>query len=123
VLLVDDNEDELLALKQALVAEGFHILTANSAQAGFELLAQHGADVVISDHHMPGMTGIEFLSSVRKLYPDAVRVVASGEDAPTLTRATNRAGIHKYLSKTWDPQRLCAEVREAYQSRVKAGAR
>jgi len=122
VLLVDDKEDELLLLKQALSAEGFNVLTANSAQAGFEILARHGANIVISDHHMPEMTGIEFLSRVRKLYPNTVRVVASkSDDAPTLTRATNRAGIHKFLSKTWDPQRLRAEVREAYESLVRSG--
>jgi len=118
VLLVDDNEDELLLLQRALAAEGFRILTANSAQAGFELLAVHGADIVISDQHMPDMTGIEFLISVRKLYPNTVRVVASnGDDAPTLTRATNKAGIHRFLSKSWHPERLRAEVREAYLQR------
>jgi response regulator RpfG family c-di-GMP phosphodiesterase len=34
---------------------------------------------------------------------------------PTLTSAINHAGIHKFLSKNWDADRLRAEVREAYQ--------
>jgi len=115
VLLVDDNEGELLLLKRALAAGGFRMLTASCAQAGFEVLAVHGADIVISNQHMPDMTGIEFLTSVRKMYPNTVRVVASNsDDAPTLTRAINKAGIHRFLSKTWDPERQRAEVREAY---------
>ncbi|OGA25690.1 MAG: hypothetical protein A3I02_09765 [Betaproteobacteria bacterium RIFCSPLOWO2_02_FULL_67_26] len=118
LLLVDDSEDDLRVLKLALAPEGFHILTATCANDGFEILARYGVDIVISDQRMPEMTGVEFLSRVRKLYPHAVRVVAaSGDDVPTITGATNRAGIHKFLSKDWDPDRLRAEVREAYQQR------
>ena len=80
------------------------------------MLARHGADIVVSDFQMPGMNGVEFLTNVRKLYPDAVRVVAtSGDDMPTLTSAINNAGIHKFLSKNWDPDRLRAEVRAAFE--------
>jgi diguanylate cyclase (GGDEF)-like protein/PAS domain S-box-containing protein len=123
LLIVDDDENELLLLKRALAAGGFHILTASTALAGFELLARHRAEIVISDQHMPEMTGVEFLSNVRKLYPNALRIVVSnGDDAPTLTRATNRAGIHKFLSKNWDPERLCSEVREAMRARLEATA-
>ena len=118
VLLVDDDERALQSLKKALAAGGFHVLTATSGRAGLELLARHGAEIVISDHGMPEMTGIEFLMSVRKLYPNTLRMLASdGDDAPTLTRATNRAGIHSFLSKTWNEERLRTEVREAYRQR------
>jgi response regulator RpfG family c-di-GMP phosphodiesterase len=118
VLLVDDDERALQSLKRALAAGGFHVLTATSGRAGLELLARHGAEIVISDHGMPEMTGIEFLTSVRKLYPNTLRLLTSdGDDAPTLTRATNRAGIHSFLSKTWNDERLRTEVREAYRQR------
>jgi EAL domain-containing protein (putative c-di-GMP-specific phosphodiesterase class I)/CheY-like chemotaxis protein len=118
VLLVDDDERALQSLKKALADGGFHVLTATSGRAGLELLARHGAEIVISDHAMPEMTGIQFLSSVRKLYPNTLRMLTSdGDDAPTLTRATNRAGIHSFLSKTWNEERLRTEVREAYRQR------
>jgi DNA-binding NtrC family response regulator len=115
---VDDDENDLALLERTLAPEGFRILTATSPLAGLDLLARHGADVVISDQRMPQMSGVEFLSNVRKLYPDAVRVVASvSDDVRTLTDAVNSAGIHKFLSKSWDADRLRAEVREAYQHR------
>jgi diguanylate cyclase (GGDEF)-like protein/PAS domain S-box-containing protein len=116
LLLLDDNEEELRRLAQALDAESFRILTATSPKVAFDILALHGARIVISDHRMPEMTGVEFLTKVRRLYPDTVRVIASGDgDAPTLTRAINRAGIHKFVSKTWGKEQLRAEVREATQ--------
>src|SRR5262249_9640898 len=118
VLLVDDNENDLVLLERALAVDDFRIMTASNPATAFELLARHGADVVISDYHMPGMSGIAFLSNVRKLYPGAVRVVATGGgNPPTLTSAINNAGVHKFLSKNWAPDRLRAEVREAYQRR------
>jgi response regulator RpfG family c-di-GMP phosphodiesterase len=74
--------------------------------------------IVISDQNMPAMTGVKFLSVVRKLYPRAVRIVMSGAgDAGTVTNAVNEAGIHKFLSKNWDAARLRSEVREAYLHR------
>jgi CheY-like chemotaxis protein len=118
LLLVDDNEDDLALIQRALASDDFRILTATSPAAGFEVLARHGAAIVVSDFRMPGMSGVEFLSNVRKLYPNAVRIVViDGDDPPTLTRAINSAGIHKFLSKNWDPARLRAEVRDAYRQR------
>jgi diguanylate cyclase (GGDEF)-like protein len=116
LLIVDDSERELDLLERALTSSDFRVLTATTPAAGFELLARHGAAVVISDYQMPGMSGLAFLANVRKLYPAAVRVVATGDDPPTLTGAVNHAGIHKYLSKNWDAERLRAEVREAYRA-------
>jgi diguanylate cyclase (GGDEF)-like protein/PAS domain S-box-containing protein len=118
LLLVDDSEDDLALLKRALISDDYRILTAKGPTAGFEQLARHGADIVISDYQMPGMSGVEFLTNVRKLYPNTLRVVATGgDDVPTLSSAINHAGIHKFLSKSWDPERLRAEVREAFRQK------
>jgi diguanylate cyclase (GGDEF)-like protein/PAS domain S-box-containing protein len=118
LLLVDDNENDLRLLKRTFGADGFHVLTAASPADGFEFLARHGAAVVVSDYRLAGMSGIEFLTKVRKMYPETVRVIVTGGDPPTLTRAVNSAGVHRFLSKNWDQERLCSEVREAYQQRA-----
>lgn len=121
LLLVVDHPDELQRLSQAFTTEGFVVLTASNALEGFEILAQRRMDVVISDNDMPGMSGIEFLARVRKLYAHSIRVLASsGDDTPTLTRATNRAGIHLYLPKHWATERLRTEVRETLQTYANA---
>ena len=116
LLVVDDSERDLALLERALACDDFHITTALGATAAFEMLAQHGADIVVSDFQMPGMNGVQFLTNVRKLYPDAVRVVITGGDEmPTLTSAINSAGIHKFLAKSWDADRLRTEVRAAFE--------
>jgi len=121
LLLVVDHPDELQRLSQAFTTESFVVLTANNALEGFEILAQRRVDVVISDNDMPGMNGIEFLTRVRKLYTHSIRVLASsGDETPTLTRATNRAGIHLFLPKHWAAERLRTEVREILQTYANA---
>ncbi|MGP1609554.1 MAG: response regulator, partial [Burkholderiales bacterium] len=98
---------------------GFRVLTARNANDGFEILARNRVDVVISDNDMTEMSGIQFLTRVRKLYANTLRVLASsGDDTPTLTRATNMAGIHLFLPKNWAAERLCLEVRQTLQTYV-----
>ena len=117
LLLVVENENELQLLMTAFTSDGFRVLTARNANAGFEVLAGNRVDIVISDNDMPGMSGIQFLTRVRKLYSNTLRVLASsGDDTPTLTRATNMAGIHLFLPKNWTAERLLAEVRNTLQT-------
>ena len=115
VLIVDDNEDDLELMIRALKPDGYRVFTARSAQAAFDLLNLHKIGIVISDQSMPGMDGVRFLTSVRKLYPEAVRIVASGSsNVASVADAVNEAGIHKFLSKSLEAARLSAEIREAY---------
>ncbi|MBY0270836.1 MAG: PAS domain S-box protein [Burkholderiales bacterium] len=117
LLLVVENENELRLLMQAFSSGGFRVLSARNASDGFEILAGNRIDIVISDNDMTGMSGIQFLTRVRKLYSNTLRVLASsGDDTPTLTRATNMAGIHLFLPKNWTAERLRIEVRNALQN-------
>mgnify|MGYP003385774637 CR=1 FL=1 len=118
LLLVVEDENELQLLMQAFAApDGFRVLTARNAKDGFEILAGNRVDIVISDNDMTGMSGIQFLTRVRKLYSNTLRVLASSsDDTPTLTRATNMAGIHLFLPKNWTAEQLRAEVRDALQT-------
>ena len=116
LLLVDDDEHDQELLERTFAAAGFRVLTANGPRAGLGLLARHGAAIVVSDQRMPEMTGIEFLGRVRKLYAGTLcMIISSASDAATLAKAVHNAGIHKLLSKDWDPARLRAEVLETYR--------
>ena len=116
ILLVDDEEDIGNALARVLRRDGYTILRATSGREGLELLAQHDVGVVVSDQCMPEMTGVEFLSRVKELYPKTVRMVLSGyADLNSVTEAINRGAIYKFLTKPWDNEMLCANVLEAFR--------
>ncbi|MBK4733442.1 EAL domain-containing protein [Noviherbaspirillum pedocola] len=115
LLLVDDEPTILYSLKRRLRNEGYQILTAANGQQGLQLLAEQQIDVVVSDHRMPEMDGIEFLRAVRQLYPDTVRILLSGfTELQTVTEAVNAGAIYKVLTKPWDDKQLLAHIREAF---------
>jgi CheY-like chemotaxis protein len=116
VLLLDDSEQDLLLLEEILRADGFPVLKTTDPRRAFEVLAGQPVGIAISDQGMPGMSGVEFLGHVRKLYPNIVRILATGtHDPDAIADAVNEAGIQKFLSKDWDGERLRAEVREVYR--------
>lgn len=116
LLLVDDEENITSALVRLLRRDGYTILRATSGKAGLELLAQHTVGVIISDQRMPEMTGVEFLSRVKELYPDTVRIVLSGyTELNSVTDAINRGAIYKFLTKPWEDELLRANVEEAFR--------
>ncbi len=124
VLLLDDDERDLTLLDQILRPDGFQVLKTTDPTRAFELLASHPVGMVISDQNMPGLTGVEFLIQVRKLYPDVIRIIfTSSQDPKVFADAVNEAGIHKFIMKDWDRERLRAEVREVSRRyRPKNGA-
>lgn len=124
LLIVDDELSILSALKRMLRREGYRVLSANSAQEGFEVLATNKVQVILSDQRMPIMNGTEFLSRVCQLYPDTIRIVLSGyTDLETVTDAINRGAIYKFLTKPWDDELLREQLREAFRHQELASRR
>ncbi|CAN0437783.1 unnamed protein product, partial [Laminaria digitata] len=115
LLIVDDEPYVLKSLNRCLRGQGFRILTAESAEDAFKLLAVSKVHVILSDQRMPVMSGTEFLKQVRKLYPDTIRMIISGyTDLKTVTEAINEGAIYKFLTKPWDDDALRALVANAF---------
>ncbi|HLD64872.1 MAG TPA: EAL domain-containing protein [Pseudomonas sp.] len=116
LLLLDDEENILRALTRLLRRDGYTIISANSAQEAFGLLAKHDVQVILSDQRMPEMNGTEFLSRVKDLYPDTIRIVLSGyTDLKSVTDAINQGAIYKFLTKPWDDEQLRLNIAQAFQ--------
>ena len=116
LLLIDDEENIISSLARLLRGSGYKILKASSAGQGLELLAEHPIGVIISDQRMPEMTGVEFFSMVKELYPETVRMILSGyADIGSVTAAINRGAIYKFITKPWDDATLSANVLEAFE--------
>jgi diguanylate cyclase len=115
LLLVDDEEDIGAALERLLRRDGYTILRATSGKEGLERLAQHEVGVIISDQRMPEMSGVEFLTQVKELYPQTIRIILSGyADLDSVTEAINRGAIYKFFVKPWDNNTLRADIMEAF---------
>jgi diguanylate cyclase (GGDEF)-like protein/PAS domain S-box-containing protein len=120
LLLLDDEQPILSSLKRLLRRDDYRILTATSAKEAFELLANHKVGVIVSDHRMPEMTGVEFLRRVKELYPSSVRMALSGyTDLDSVTDAINQGAIYRFLTKPWDDSMLRAHIAEAFRQYAK----
>lgn len=116
ILLVDDEEDIGASLARLLRRDGYKILRAKSGLEGLALMMENEVGVVVSDQRMPEMTGVEFLTQVKELYPRTIRIVLSGyADLDAMTDAINRGAIYKYFTKPWDNEVLSSEVLEAFR--------
>ncbi len=117
LLLVDDEENVLRALKRLCRRDGYRILTAGGGKEGLELLQENRVGVIVSDQRMPEMSGVEFLSKVKELYPETVRIMLSGyTELGSVTDAINRGAIYKFLTKPWDGNLLRENIAEAFKS-------
>jgi len=116
ILIVDDDEIILVALKETLRPEGFEITTAGNAQEGLERASEQTFAVIISDQRMPEMTGLEFFKRAKKLQPSASRILITGVlSLTTIINAVNQGEIFRFLAKPWMREELLATVQNAHQ--------
>jgi len=106
VLYVDDEVNNLNSFKAAF-RHDFEVYTAISAKEGRKILDTTEIGVIITDHRMPVMTGIEFLESIIQAYPDTIRILLTGfADINAVMDAINRGHVYKYLVKPWQNDEL-----------------
>ena len=100
VLCVDDDPN-ILAAFQRQFRKTFSIETAIGPEEGLAAITCKGPfAVVISDLRMPGMSGIQFLATVRAKSPDTVRVMLTGQaDMADAIAAVNQGAIFRFLLK------------------------
>jgi diguanylate cyclase (GGDEF)-like protein/PAS domain S-box-containing protein len=104
------------ALRRLLARDGYRILTATSAEQALDVLATHEAGVVLSEEHMPGMSGVEFLARVKLLHPKAFRLMlADCVNLNSVISAINDGAFNRFLVKPWDDASLRAQVEEAFR--------
>jgi CheY-like chemotaxis protein len=79
ILVVDDDETICATSAQVLASQGYEVHTAANGFEGLVALQQALPDLIISDLKMPGMSGFEFLSVVRRRFPQIPVISISGE--------------------------------------------
>lgn len=114
LLIVDDEPRILAGLKEVLERQGFHVVSAGDPQHALHLMQSQTFSVIISDHMMPEMTGLEFFVECQKVQPDATRILVTGVvSLPTLVEAINKGEIYRFIAKPWLREEMIATVRNA----------
>lgn len=113
VVIVDDAELFREALRAAFSSEGFEVVAAaSSAMAGIDLARENQPDLVMLDLLMPGMSGLEVVSSIIKASPGTkVVLLTSSESASDLLEAI-KAGAQGYMTKDTPLPRLVEAMKD-----------
>ncbi|MAL00614.1 MAG: hypothetical protein CL536_00425 [Alcaligenaceae bacterium] len=116
ILILDDEENILNALHRVLRREGYLVFKASSTREAFNILGENAIHVIISDQRLPNMTGTEFFSEIKNLYPSTIRIILSGyADLKSLTEAINHGAVYKFMAKPWDEEELRQTLLQAFK--------
>jgi putative nucleotidyltransferase with HDIG domain len=132
ILIVDDELSVRELLADGLDAFGYSTRSAASADAAFRMIQQEQPHLVLSDIDMPGKTGLELLTEIKKLNPDIEVVMVTGAvDADTavgsirqgatdyVTKPFNLEEVRIVVERTLEKRRLVLENR-AYQQELES---
>jgi PAS domain S-box-containing protein len=114
VLVVDDDADALMMVREILEAAGAQVTTADSAIEALKLIDIIQPDVLLADVGMPKMSGFELITQIRQSPNAAVREVPAAA-LTAYARSEDRAnalrrGFQLHLAKPIDPAELMAAI-------------
>jgi thioredoxin reductase (NADPH) len=112
LLTVDDDPSVSRVVARDLrrrFGEEYRVVRAQSGADALEVLREltirgEPTALLLADHRMPQMTGVDFLEQAMDLVPDAKRVLLTAyADTDAAIRAINDVDLDRYLLKPWDP--------------------
>jgi DNA-binding NtrC family response regulator len=116
VLVVDDEEPVRVALTQVLQRLGYAVIAAESGEEALERLQQAPVEVIVTDQHMPGLSGIDLLKIVRVRHPRVVRIMLTGDKNPEIpVRSINESEVYRFIRKPWSNNDLRTVLSFAFE--------
>ena len=118
ILVADDESHILNVVSLKLRNAGFRVLTAHDGQEALDLAQQERPDLIITDYHMPLLSGLELC---RRLKQDAATrsipaIMLTARGYHLEPRDTAESGIQRMLSKPFSPRHLLATVNEVLEA-------
>ena len=109
ILFVDD-EKRVLNSMRIMFRREYDLHLAASGRDALGILKNHDIDVIVADHRMPQMTGVEVLSAAKTLSPRTVRILLTGyADLDAVEGSINDGEVFRFLTKPC-PQDQLREV-------------
>jgi len=119
VLIVDDEKDVTLVLKDFFASKGYEVLAAFNGKEAMGFLGQPGIGLILLDMHLPDMDGIEILKEVKKSYKEAKVVVLTGF-SDEYKKEAERLGCDAFLTKPFSVKTLVSVAESVLAGRGKS---
>src|SRR5262245_23584736 len=106
-LLFVDDEQRVLNSMRIMFRRQFELFRAAHGAEALDIVRDKDIDVIVADHRMPKMTGVEVLSKVRAMSPRTVRILLTGyADLDAVEGSINESEVFRFLTKPCAPQQL-----------------
>src|SRR5512138_253867 len=106
-LLFVDDEQRVLNSMRIMFRRQFDLFLASHGAEALSIIKDKDIDVIVADHRMPEMTGVEVLSKVRSLSPRTVRILLTGyADLDAVEGSINDSEVFRFLTKPCAPKQL-----------------
>ena len=123
VLIVDDDKEMLLALKEGFkkYQESFAVLLAEDGLVALKGLKANVISLVVTDLKMPRMDGFELLAHVMEHYPDIPVIMITGYSTPEMERLAREGGAVGYISKPFLIENLARQIMATLRKESEGG--
>src|SRR5438105_1016723 len=116
ILIVDDEELVLATLSQTLLRENYQVVAASDAATALALVQKETFALVLTDQRMPQTSGLELLGEVKKIQPEATRILMTGVlDLDTIIDCINSGEIFRFIVKPWMREELLVTIKNGIQ--------
>lgn len=114
ILVADDESHILNVVSLKLKNAGFRVITARDGQEAYEIATAEKPDLLITDYHMPQMSGVDLCRKLRES-PDtagipAIMLTARGYNLEVQDH--DQSGVRHVISKPFSPRQLLSTVNE-----------
>ncbi len=112
ILIIDDDDVLRSSLAKGLRAEGFAVITAESAESGAQILDRVSTDAIVLDRMMQGMDGLSFLQSIRAKNDKTPVIMLTAMSGPENAIAGLSGGADDYLAKPFQLKELVLRLKK-----------
>jgi CheY-like chemotaxis protein len=110
ILVVEDDGVERESLVELLRLWGYEVSAASDGWQALQKITSASFDLILSDAHMPRMSGIGLLHELRREFRFLSCVIMSGQESELEESEAMRLGARRFLKKPIDPEELKAEL-------------
>lgn len=115
VLYIDDDQANLDSFR-ANFRDQFTVFTSSNPVEAYNMIASDNIQIVIADHNMPAMSGVEFLESISADYPGVQRILLTGySELVPVVEAVNKGKVFRILTKPFNMKEIARMVSEAWE--------
>jgi|WetSurMetagenome_2_1015567.scaffolds.fasta_scaffold186685_2 DNA-binding NtrC family response regulator len=116
VLVIEDDEMQIVALRTTLALEGYTVYTTADGPQGITIFSSKRPDLVLLDIGLPSMSGIAVLEEIRRIDPAARIIVITGYASVESAVQAIQSGAVDFLQKPYEVEVLLRKISTALSS-------